>query len=590
MAYNENFSADTKSLGKILKMVRDDRNLGLPIFQRPLVWDNTKKLELLMSVLNGDPIGSLLWVEVSQKDISGYSPREFQSANTLDLTDEVTLVVDGQQRLSALLDIVNSKLRKRRDAKKTWAVDIDIQGILDSGEFELRHHLSLKSGLAPSVDIQASKGVMRAELLVDSTMRGTWQAKFKESRGWSDDELKEKMGSLPPGFIHGIDQFDIPVITLTRQNTLSQVLEYFEKLNTKGEPLVAFDIVHSRMSNQGGGGSAAYDLRSITTGALEKSPALLKLGISPEKSDDLMLPLQLLAARVMAPNKDLGDAAAKQTSDVSNGSILSLPPSAIAGGSSGHGLTIEEAVANLERAADFLHDQCGVVSPRLLPQKSMLIPIADQMWSKEKGLPHVSMLDLRRWFYCLCLQGEFHGRTKSSAVKHVKELHNWSNQGLLPEVISLTDRSYVKNKVDFSEQFKDEPKIICTPALAMIVAEGGKDWSKSGKKVSSLNEVEIHHICPEGTLIDLGIPAGQRWCVANLTPIGAETNNQIKKKPPSEVFPTGEWTAQQRAEVLRGHLVNPANFDKKWTKARYEALVKARAAAMTDFVIQTLGL
>lgn len=590
MAYNENFTADTKSLGKILKMVRDDRNLGLPIFQRPLVWDNTKKLELLMSVLNGDPIGSLLWVEVSQKDIPGYSPREFQSANTLDLSDEVTLVVDGQQRLSALLDIVNSKLRKRRDAKKTWAVEIDVQGILDAGEFELRRHLHLKSGLEPSVETQASKGVMRAGLLVDSTMRGTWQAKFKEARGWSDDELKKMMASLPPGFSHGIDQFDIPVITLTRQNSLSQVLEYFEKLNTKGEPLVAFDIVHSRTSNHGIAGSAAYDLRSVTINALEKSPTLLKLGISPEKSDDLMLPLQLLAARVMSPNKDLGEAAAKRTSDITNGSILSLPPEAIVGGTSAHGLAIEKAVANLERAAEFLHDQCGVVSPRLLPQKSMLIPLADQMWSEKQGLAHVAMLDLRRWFYCLCLQGEFHGRTKSSAVKHVRELHSWANQGLVPEVISLTTKAYVRNKVDFTEQFKDEPKIMCTPVLAMIVAEGGKDWSKSGKRVSSLTEVEIHHICPEASLIEMGIPAGQRWCVANLTPIGAETNNQIKKKPPAEVFPASDWSAQQRSAVLSGHLVAPVNFDKKWTVARYNALVKARSAAMTDFVVKTLGL
>lgn len=592
MAYNKNFTAEPIALEEILNMVHTTKDLGLPIFQRPLVWDNTKKLELLMSVLNGDPIGSLLWVRVSHKNVAGYDPRKFESADVLNLADDVVLVVDGQQRISAILDIVNAKIRKKKGADRVWAVEIDVRGILDSGDFDLKKHLELKrADTVQSVEKQAQNGVMRAGLLVDDSLRANWLAKFKEVEGWSDTEYKAKVELLPPGITKGIEQFLVPVITLDKQNSLSQVLEYFEKLNTKGAPLVAFDILHSRMSNQSGTKASAYDLRSIVSDALAQSPRLMKLGVDPEKSDDLMLPLQLLASRVMAPNRDLGDEASKQTSDITNGSILALPSSTIVGGSVSPHMSVQFSIDRLEAAAAFLHNQCGVVAPKLLPQKSMLIPIANQLWSEEVDESSVSRFDLRKWFYCLCLQGEFHGRTKSSAVKHVKSLHSWANDGLEPEVIAATTEKYVKEKVDFLEQFKDEPKIMCTPGLAILVSEGAKDWSLSGDKVSDLLEnVEIHHICPEGTLADLGIAKGDRWCVANLTPIGATANNMHKKKPPQEVFPGTQFSAAQKADILNGHRVNPARFDKAWTEQRYEALLKDRAAALTQLVIDTLGL
>ena len=589
MSYNERFHTDKISIKRIYDDVIENRTLGLPIFQRPSVWNHTRKIDLLISVLNGHPIGSLLWVEVGRRDVDHYQPKSFESGPSLVRNEELKLVVDGQQRITAILDILTSQIKKQSSSSRRWALELNILKMLENKELN-QQLFALKSGNAPSIDDQVKRGIMRAELLINPLMRGTWWTKFQEQQGWDDATLSRKVASLPPGLQHGIAEFVIPVITLTKENSLAEVLDYFEKLNTRGEALNSFDIAHSRMADKGGSGNKAYDLRTEVTEALASESALERLGIGPDSSDDLMLPLQLLAMRVMSPNQVLGAQPAEKTKDISNGSILVLPTDAITGGSTSKGLDVRTSIAMLAAAAQFLHENCGIASEKLLPQKSILLPLANELWAREAGQKSLSNLQLRRWFYCTCLQGEFHGRTQSTAIKHVKELHAWANSGELPSVVENTNADYISTKVDFAEQFTHQPKIQGIPALGMLIAKGVLDWSTSGTRVSDVSVVQLHHICPDSRLRDMGYKASERKCIANFTPISAAANGEASNKKPREVFDPVEWNPADRDKLLQSHLVDPKLYENSQTKAGYKRLIDARSKAMRNFVISELGL
>ncbi len=94
--------------------------LALPKFQRPYVWDDKDVCDLLDSMLRGIPIGNLLlwggWFRGANIPIDRV--RGFQCCATnptgATLNGNPTLVLDGQQRLTALL------LAASEDSKYVW--------------------------------------------------------------------------------------------------------------------------------------------------------------------------------------------------------------------------------------------------------------------------------------------------------------------------------------------------------------------------------------------------------------------------------------------------------------------------------------
>src|SRR5262245_2553793 len=71
----------------------------LPDFQRDFVWEPGATQELVVSIANNYPAGSILRVR-DRKRVFAY--REFEGAPALDGTKHTFLVLDGQQRLTSL--------------------------------------------------------------------------------------------------------------------------------------------------------------------------------------------------------------------------------------------------------------------------------------------------------------------------------------------------------------------------------------------------------------------------------------------------------------------------------------------------------
>lgn len=101
---------------KVDDLLIDVKNgrIGLPDLQRPFVWKDTKVRELLDSMLKGYPIGYImLWA----------SPENYQNTAQIGENDKIynqpdDLVIDGQQRLTALLAAMYGISVKDKDYKE----------------------------------------------------------------------------------------------------------------------------------------------------------------------------------------------------------------------------------------------------------------------------------------------------------------------------------------------------------------------------------------------------------------------------------------------------------------------------------------
>jgi len=122
------------TIGQILPKMNN--NLFLPGIQREFVWESNQMIQLFDSVMRGYPIGSLLFWEISKteaedtmkyKFIRNYItestfPNEFDNKRfrnpkvnetVEDLPNRITLVLDGQQRLSTFYIGLNGSLTER---------------------------------------------------------------------------------------------------------------------------------------------------------------------------------------------------------------------------------------------------------------------------------------------------------------------------------------------------------------------------------------------------------------------------------------------------------------------------------------------
>lgn len=85
--------------GLIMLGFEDDDSYIIPEYQRNLVWTLKQKQDLILSILNGNPIGDFLFKKEYKKDDNGR--KKFGSIKWY--------VIDGQQRVNTLREFILNK-------------------------------------------------------------------------------------------------------------------------------------------------------------------------------------------------------------------------------------------------------------------------------------------------------------------------------------------------------------------------------------------------------------------------------------------------------------------------------------------------
>jgi hypothetical protein len=565
--------------------------LALPEFQRDFIWEPENTARLLSSLMARYPAGSLLTWRPKTVELE---PRAFADAPSLPAnSDPDRLVLDGQQRLTALY--------RALEAKTEESYFLAVDQFIDADTFELRDGTEINWDLAViarELTAGERRGLKKNSPIEPEHRDIKWQhANFRFPLGtvfddWMDglvdggitEEEKRARRSvlrhIRDEYLAQLKNYRFPVITLTDEASLAAVCSVFEKLNSNSVKLGPFEILTAKFFRDG------VRLRKLWEDARSEYSVLRDPGSDNDHSGFSVDPYAILQIITLIVHRSPQQRAVLEKLTASN---------------------VEEhwaaVVLALKRVIEHLRDSCGVIHRDLLPYQAILVPLTGAWLTRDKmtGPKKAEALTkLSRYFWASVFTTNFDQGGASQAERDYRDLVAWlrdeeddEEQPILPEAIgelSITSDSLLSATV--------KKKALLKGLMALTVQAGAKDFHKGEKLTPQLyveDKVNSHHLYPKARLADKsdnGIdPAGYSpELILNRTLIDATTNRRIGARKPS-VYVDDIRVETDVDALLESHLINTKALESD-NYASFLAMrlddVVARLVEVTGLTVESL--
>jgi len=547
-----------KKLSDLLSEI-NSRTTVLPDFQRDFVWDPAATQELIVSIANDYPAGSLLRVRDKKH---AFAAREFEGAPKLGSHTHTFLVLDGQQRLTSLYQAFFGVGEHR--------YFLYLKTLLNDGDFdEAIFHLRSSSKRAKELDeFEAQKSELILPLKELRSGSGgflDWLLNVTNNMPAEErTQMIDALKAIDKKWIRKIDEYHFPVVTLSDKTEPDALCTIFETLNRTGVKLSVFELLTARFWPHN------VNLRNLWDDSIKKWPIIEEYQVDPYYF------LQAIAL-VSRPSpsckrKDVLNLAAADISKwwnkVTEGFVVALK---------------------------FLRDNCGVVSAKWLPYQTMLTPIAAVL--AKLGTTHTPefgarLEQLKRWFWCAVFGQQYESSPNSQSVKDFTELLVWLKGGEEPETIA-----FLTFDPNMLRDVTPRQRAIYRGTICLILgcAGGARDFHTQTVITGSLidqEDIDDHHIFPASYLEKKkGIKESKRRdCVLNRTLIDRATNQIISDRAPSKYLADIKKTPNFPFDaVLKSHSL-PVGDESPLILDDFEAFLDWRQAKLWKEIKRVTGL
>jgi hypothetical protein len=570
------FQTNPIDLNKLL----DDCHRGslqLPDFQRSWVWDEERIKSLIASVSRAFPVGALMSLDAGGP--VNFKPRPVEGApSEAKQTAPQSLLLDGQQRITSLYQVtlrgsVVETVTPKNKKVKRWFY-INIRKALDP-------NLEREEAIVSIPEDRIVRADFGRETILDLSSPereyselmypvgqvfdwDQWQDGFDDC--WrSDEDTRKVFRTFKREVLENFKSYRVPVITLDRSTSKEAVCVVFEKVNTGGKPLDAFELVTAMYAASG------HELRRDWYGddgtkgrhrRLSETlrPAGADTGIIAGVSNtDFLQAISLFHTRDGRRAAQMAGKDGKELPAVTcnRQALLNLPLDAY-----------KRYEAQVERgfvqAAKFLH-MLNIYRIFDLPYQSQVVPLAAILADIGDSSEHdANRAKLIRWYWNGVF-GELYGSSVETRIaRDFMEVPGWLTGGPEPSTVSETmfrsDRLKTM-RMRLSAAYKG--------VNALLMREGAQDF-RSGQKFDHTvffgENVDIHHVFPQDWCKNHGIKQSVFDSIINKTPLSYRTNRIIGGVAPSEYLAKlekgNETTPSISPERLDGfiasHLINPS--------------------------------
>lgn len=535
------------------------RSAVLPDFQRDFVWEPGATQELIVSIANNYPAGSILRVRDAQRV---FAVREFEGAPKLDGAQHTFLVLDGQQRLTSLYQAFFGVGDHR--------YFLDLKKLLSGKDFEEAiFHVRAMTKWAKAredFDMQANELLLPLSVLKGGAGSfGKWSRKV--ARRLDDKariELEDLLDDIETRWIQVIDDYHFPVVTLSDKTEPDALCTIFETLNRTGVKLSVFELLTARFWPQN------IKLRDLWDSARQTHPVIEEFEVDP---------YYILQAIALASRK----APSCKRSDV-----LNLGPDDI-------NTWWLPVVNGLALGLEILRDDCKVMLPKWLPYQPMVATVAAVL--AKGGSPKTAEAGaqrekIKRWFWCSVFGQTYESAANSQTAKDVTELLGWFAGGEEPEAITGL-RFDPKALRDVTPRQRAIYRgVIC---LILGSGSGARDFHTQSTitgQLMKLEGIDDHHVFPANFLeVKKGIAlARHRDCILNRTLIDRTTNQMISNRAPSDYLADIRNTAGFPFDaVLTSHCLPVGDDSPFWTND-YETFIAWRQKRLWQEIQRVTGL
>lgn len=607
------FKTNPVGLEDLLKACGSGK-LQLPDFQRSWVWAEDRIQSLIASISRTFPIGALMTLATKPGGDSVFACRAIEGAPAAakQMTPE-QLLLDGQQRMTSLYqacmrrEVVTTITPKNRLVRRWFYIDIkkslEQDGDRDEAIFSVPEDRRVKMNFDKTVVLDLSTKEREFENLMFPLNQvfdwDGWQEGFGDY--WIEKgqaEKREIFKKFKNEVLQSFKSYQVPVISLDHDTSHEAVCLVFEKVNTGGKALDAFELLTAMYAARGhrlrddwlgADGQLGIHSRLATYGrsAGQNFGVLEKVA-----STDVLQAIALLHTKQVRMAKAAGGAKESELPAVraTRQSLLDLPLEAYLA----HRDKVE---IGFKRAAKFLRQQY-VHRPWDLPYQTQLVPLAAIFAEIGDGADHAGNLTkIARWYWC-GIFGELYGSAvESRFAKDIVEVPEWLRGGVEPTTVR--DGVF---RADRLNTMRTRLSAAYKGINALLMREGARDF-RSGQKFDLTvffdEDVDIHHIFPKAWCESKKIPPQEFDTVINKTPLGYRTNRIIGGVAPSQYLAklqNGKSDAQGQivdppidALALDGYLASHCISPQHLHSDDFTGFIAARRKALIGLIADATG-
>jgi hypothetical protein len=580
--------------------------LQLPDFQRSWVWDEDRIRSLIASVSRAFPVGALMTLTTGGP--VSFKPRPVEGApERAKHTSPHALLLDGQQRMTSLYQVtlrgqvVDTQTPKKKKVRRWFYIDIrkamDPAVDRDDAIVTVPEDKQLKRDFGRDVVLDLSTRAKEYEALMFPTTQvfdwDEWQDGFDQHwRGDHNEAIRQEFRAFKRVVLENFKLYRVPVISLDRSTSKEAVCTVFEKVNTGGKPLDAFELVTAMYAASG------HELRKDWYGddthvgrhrrlADAQRMASSEGGIiSGVANTDFLQAISLFHTRERRRLAEQSGKSGKELPTVSANrqALLDLPLEAY--------VKFEKQVEEgFMRAAKFLH-MLHIYRVFDLPYQSQIVALAAILADLGDRWEHETVRAKLVSWYWNGVFGELYGSAIETRIaRDFVEVPAWIDGD--PEPSTVSETVFRANRL---KTMRMRLSAAYKGMNALLMKEGAQDF-RTGQKFDHAvffgENVDIHHIFPQDWCKRRGIPPAVFDSIINKTPLSYRTNRIIGGVAPSEYLSKLEAGNQSTPAILRdklnaslaSHLLDPALL---WADD-FERFMADRQARLLALIEQATG-
>lgn len=559
--------------------------IQLPDFQRGWIWDDEHIRDLIESVSLSYPIGTIMLLETGGESVR-FKPRKMSGAPDPQQEPEY-LILDGQQRLTSLYralfseQAVETRNPRKKPIQRWYYMDMraalspngDRNEAINSvpEERQIKNFRGEVQADYSSRDLECTARLFPLNQVFDCA---DWRRDFNAH--WDHDAQRGKLfDDFEREVIEAFKGYLVPVIIVKRATPKEAVCQVFEKVNTGGVSLTAFELLTATFA------ADDFDLRDDWD-ARHKSLRSHKV-LAGMQSTDFLQVVALLVTYVRRLEA-FRDGATEETApgiSCKRKDILQLMVK-------DYQSWADDVESGFIEAARFLHRQ-RIFGARDLPYRTQLVPLtAILAWLKEKAKPDGAQSYLAQWYWCGVL-GELYGSAvESRFARDLPEVVDWIAEGAAPPK-TIDDANFIPARL---HTLRTRNSAAYKGIHALLMRSGCQDF-RTGEPIEAQlyfeDRIDIHHIFPQDWCDRHGVNAERRNCIINKTPVAARTNRMIGGRAPSVYLDSLQRSAgiaaQRMDAILNTHVVDAASL----RSDDFEGFFQAREMQLLRLIEHAMG-
>jgi len=542
--------------------------IQLPDFQRDFKWDDPRIASLLASVSRGYPIGVVMTVETGGEG-SRFKWRPLQGANNgASQQKPELLLLDGQQRLTSLLQaLMSGKPVRTADSRgmsieRWYYINIDA-ALADNGDLEeaivavpadriVKEDFGRKVVADYSDTIGECKaGMFPLRIVFDANAREDWSDIYK---GLSNGH-RIKWQDFRNQVLDSIHSYMVPLIKLTKDTPKEAVCTVFEKVNTGGIQLNVVELLTATFA-----GDRDYYKAHGRDFELREDLAKVVGRFQGQAVLDAVTYADFLQAVCLLSTRQRRMDFIPTPGSSSQAPAISCKRADMLRMNLAQYLQWRDQLVDAFRWCGRFLTQQYVFTKLDLPYPSQLIPLAVfRVLLGRKADNRGVFQKLRQWYWCGVLGEMYGGTIESRTARDVEQVIAWIEGGPVPDTV--TGATFHENRL---MSLSTRTSAAYKGVYALIMAKGCQDWLRNQRldfATFADLKADIHHIFPKEWCRQNGLKGRVVESIVNKTAIAYDTNRAIGDRSPADYIPyleqRGEISPIAMDVLIASHAISP---------------------------------